>query len=345
MQGDETAPRFRVRDISLLRSSLPFWLTFAIFVLVEIPVSLLQGRNYVWSGFEGWFYTLLAIAVGSTLLNFLIKVVFESSFVITDGAIIHDSRLFHKQISREDLKVEVDGGLRGLITLRRGEARVILPDLIDLNSAGLRRFIFLETLHRMGITVEGPGFTQGKKGGLEHGVLYERLIGAVLVVAGVPLVIERMANAAFLTAIGAGFMALGLIMLNGSRRSRGLISGLDAETMPGMPKAGIELGQQDTTRLILETEPSLLWGSRIRLVLQGGYGRKSPLTHFRPIITGRMLRLIAEARAKQIPITVDSHQGLTLEIPKTSSAIPITQNIIRPDFLKETQAENEELKA
>lgn len=314
-------------------------------MLVEVPVSLLQGRNYVWSGFEGWFITLLAMAVGSTLLNLLVKVVFESSFVITDGAIIHDSRLIHKQISREGLKVEVDGGLRGLITLRRGDSRVILPDLIDLNSAGLRRFIFLETLHLMGISVEGPGFTQGKKAGFEHGVLYERLIGWILVLAAIPLVIERLSNAAFLTAMGAGLMAIGLILLNGSRRSRGLIAGLDAGTMPGMPTAGIELGQQDSTRLILETEPSLLWGSRIRLVLQGGYGRKSPLTHFRPIITGRMLRLISEARAKQISIAVDSHQGLTLNKPPASQPESSLQNKIRPDFLKETQAESQELTA
>lgn len=350
MQGDETAPRFRVRDISLLRSSLPFWLTFAIFTLIEVPVSLIQGRSYAWPGFEGWFITLLATAVGSTLLNLVIKVVFESSFVITQGAVIHDSRLFHRQISREGLKVEVDGGLRGLITLRRGETKVTLPDLIDLNSAGLRRFIFLETLNRMGIVVEGPGFTEGKKGGLEHGVLYERLIGWILVFAGSVLVFEGMSNAAFLTAMGSGLLAIALILLNGSRRSRGLISGLDAETMPGMPTAGSELNHQETTRLIIETEPSLLWGSRIRLVLQGGYGRKSPLTHFRPFMTGRMLRLISEARAKQIPITIDSHQGLALpdfkaSLPQPSPLTADGQNKIRPDFLKETQAESGEISA
>lgn len=345
MQGDEAAPRFRVRDISLLRASLPFWLTFANFILVEVPISFLQGRSYAWSGFEAWFYTLLAISVGSTLLNLVIKVVFESSFVITQGAVIHDSRLFYKQISREGLKVEVDGGLRGLITLRRGDTRFILPDLIDLRSAGLRRFLFLETLYREGIFIEGPGFTLGRKIGPEHNVLYQRLYGWFLILSGIGLVAERTQEEHFSSVMAAGLLTIGVILLSGNRSSKGLVSGLNPGAMPGMPDVGTELGHQQTTRLILETEPSLLWGSRIRLVLQGGYGRKAPLTHFRPFITGRMLNLIAEARSLNIPIIFDSHQGLDLKHSPLSLNGSDAEGSIRPDFADKIQAEDQELTA
>lgn len=332
----------------MFRISLPFWLTFFIFTFLEVPVSLVQGRSYAWSGFEGWFFTLLAIAAGSTLLVFLVKVIFESSFVITEGAIIHDSRIFHVQLSREKLKVKVDGGLRGLLEFYRGSSRTVLPDIVDLNSAGLSRFIFLETLYRKGVPIEGPGFTLGKKSGLEHGVLYERVIGGMLVLAGIPLALERVPNAAMLTAIGAGFISLGFLMLDGSRRSRGLVSGLDAESMPGMPSLGTEYSQQKSSSLILETEPSLLWGSRIRLVLQGSYGRKSPLTHFRPFLTGRMLRLIAEARARQMPILIDSHQGLSLHpgpeiLPESLSEADNLK--IRLDLNSETKTDDEKFNA